>query len=228
MDIDGYGQDVGNPVWAYPCSQSAQGNEQFTFDGRLLASKSARGMCVGVIFTVEWAPVVLVPCSESKGFANLTLDSHGRFVSAVNSSLCLTGSALSGETCQSASLAHLPYCNSSLPISERVEDLTRRASAIEKIGMLSYQNPGIPRLGVPVNGYGECLHGVRCSCGTPSSLASTGCPTSFPCALLTSASFNRTLFSAIGQTVSTEARALHNQGLVGLNLWAPDVKYEPQ
>lgn len=50
-----------------------------------------------------------------------------------------------------------------------------------------------------------------------------GCPTSFPHATLLAATFNESLWRTIGSTISTEARALHNQGIAGLSFWAPDI-----
>lgn len=50
---------------------------------------------------------------------------------------------------------------------------------------------------------------------------STGCPTSFPHALLMSASFNRSLWTAVGTAISTEDRALHNQQ-VRSSCWGGD------
>ncbi|GFY90155.1 beta-D-xylosidase 4 [Actinidia rufa] len=47
--------------------------------------------------------------------------------------------------------------------------------------------------------------------------------TSFPQVILTAASFNVTLFHAIGKVVSTEARAMYNVGLAGLTFWSPNV-----
>ncbi|KAH0840843.1 LOW QUALITY PROTEIN: hypothetical protein HID58_092280, partial [Brassica napus] len=47
--------------------------------------------------------------------------------------------------------------------------------------------------------------------------------TSFPQVILTAASFNVSLFQAIGKVVSTEARAMYNVGLAGLTYWSPNV-----
>ncbi|KAK1316321.1 putative beta-D-xylosidase 5 [Acorus calamus] len=47
--------------------------------------------------------------------------------------------------------------------------------------------------------------------------------TNFPIVLLSTASFNETLWKTIGQVVSTEARAMHNLGMAGLTFWSPNV-----
>jgi beta-glucosidase-like glycosyl hydrolase len=94
--------------------------------------------------------------------------------------------------------------------------------------LLDSTNPGIPHLGAPPIDFAECLHGTLSGCGAPytdeaTGYTSTGCPTSFPHALLTSASFNRTLWTLMGEAVSTEDRALHNQGVSGSIFWAPSI-----
>jgi hypothetical protein len=120
-----------------------------------------------------------------------------------------------------------PFCNESQPIDVRVADLISRATWQEKLSMLNHKNDGISRLTVPKFQYSECLHGVETKCGEPSGENSTGCATSFPCALGTAASFNASLFRLIGQAVGKEARAFFNQGKTGLSYWAPDVRQQP-
>ena len=57
-------------------------------------------------------------------------------------------------------------------------------------------------------------------CGEPY-MNNTGCPTSFPHGLALGATFNRSLWHAIGEAISDEARALHNQNnIAGLYLWS--------
>jgi beta-glucosidase-like glycosyl hydrolase len=52
----------------------------------------------------------------------------------------------------------------------------------------------------------------------------TGCATSFPAGIGLGATFNRTLWSAIGQAIGTEGRAYHNKKVgAGIIYWAPDV-----
>ena len=63
------------------------------------------------------------------------------------------------------------------------------------------------------------------------SLRVAGCATSFPHALMMAASFNRSLWAAVGEAIGVEGRAFWNQGgaaspnpLGALNFWAPDVR----
>ncbi len=67
--------------------------------------------------------------------------------------------------------------------------------------------------------WNEALHGVANSPGVKDSTNST----SFPQVILTASSFNKELWSDIGEAVSTEARALSNAGRAGLTYWAPNI-----
>ena len=53
------------------------------------------------------------------------------------------------------------------------------------------------------------MHGLRCGCGDTYK-NNTGCPTSFPHALLLGATFNRSLWKAVATAISTEVRAFAN------------------
>ncbi|WCJ17956.1 beta-xylosidase 3 [Euphorbia peplus] len=119
-------------------------------------------------------------------------------------------------------LSTFAFCNASLSTKGRVEDLVERLTLKEKIRFLVDQAPSVDRLGIPRYWWGsEALHGVgafytKFSPSIPGS-------TTFPQVILTAASFNASLFQAIAKVVSTEARAMHNVGLVGLTFWAPNV-----
>jgi beta-glucosidase-like glycosyl hydrolase len=83
---------------------------------------------------------------------------------------------------------------------------------------------GVPRLGI--QGYewwSEALHGVsNIGPGTKFGGAFPSA-TSFPQVITTAASFNASLWQAIGQVVSDEARAMYNGGKAGLTYWSPNV-----
>ena len=170
--------------------------------------------------------VGMLPCSaDLRDNQTWTYDSQtGLIHQGDDSQLCLNaGSTVVG--CSAEGFSDRPYCNHSLGVSERVEDLFNRLSVNEKAQFLSadkYTNGGVPRLQVPAFQYGECLHGVHSGCGAAAP-GSTGCPTSFPHALGLGATFNRTLWTRIASAISTEARALNNQGLSGLAYWSPNI-----
>lgn len=121
-------------------------------------------------------------------------------------------------------LGSLGFCNTSLDTDSRVQDLVGRLTLQEKITFLVNKAGAVDRLGVPsYQWWSEALHGVSyVGPGTHFSSLVPGA-TSFPQVILTAASFNTSLFKAIGKVVSTEARAMHNVGLAGLTFWSPNV-----
>nr|CAJ65922.1 xylan 1,4-beta-xylosidase [Populus tremula x Populus alba] len=126
------------------------------------------------------------------------------------------------------SLASFGFCNTSLGVSDRVVDLVKRLTLQEKILFLVNSAGSVSRLGIPkYEWWSEALHGVSyVGPGTHFSSVVPGA-TSFPQVILTAASFNTSLFVAIGkvisQVVSTEARAMYNVGLAGLTFWSPNI-----
>ncbi|KAI9382345.1 hypothetical protein POPTR_014G122200v4 [Populus trichocarpa] len=118
----------------------------------------------------------------------------------------------------------LPFCQVKLPIQTRVNDLIGRMTLQEKVGLLVNNAAAVPRLGI--KGYewwSEALHGV--SNVGPGTKFGGAFPvaTSFPQVITTAAAFNATLWEAIGQVVSDEARAMFNGGVAGLTYWSPNV-----
>ncbi|KAJ9187860.1 hypothetical protein P3X46_003275 [Hevea brasiliensis] len=119
---------------------------------------------------------------------------------------------------------NLPFCQAKLPIEDRVKDLIGRLTLSEKVGLLVNNAAAVSRLGL--DGYewwSEALHGV--SNVGPGTKFGAGFPgaTSFPQVITTAASFNTTLWEAIGRVVSDEARAMYNGGMGGLTYWSPNV-----
>ncbi|GMI69464.1 beta-xylosidase 2, BETA-XYLOSIDASE 2 [Hibiscus trionum] len=118
----------------------------------------------------------------------------------------------------------LPFCKASVPVSDRVNDLIGRLTLQEKVRLLINGAAAVPRLGI--KGYewwSEALHGVSdVGPGTRFGGAFPGA-TSFPQVITTAASFNATLWEAIGRVVSDEARAMYNGGTAGLTYWSPNV-----
>ena len=107
-------------------------------------------------------------------------------------------------------------------MEQRARDLISQMTADEKIGQLMNEAPGIERLGLkPYNWWGEGLHGV----------GRTGRATVFPEPIGLGATFDKDLLHAIGDAISTEARAkfniaqkMQNYGqYAGLTFWAPNV-----
>lgn len=118
-----------------------------------------------------------------------------------------------------------PFCNVSLPISQRVNDLVSRLTVDEKILQLVNAAPEIPRLGISAyEWWSEGLHGVsRHGKGTAFN-GSIKAATMFPQIILTASTFDENLWYRIAQAIGREARAVYNAGqLKGMTLWAPNL-----
>ncbi|PKI44097.1 hypothetical protein CRG98_035509 [Punica granatum] len=119
---------------------------------------------------------------------------------------------------------NLPFCQVSKPIPKRVGDLIGRLTLQEKVKLLVDNAAAVPRLGI--KGYewwSEALHGVSNVGSGTRFEGDFPAATSFPQVITTAASFNASLWEAIGQAVSDEARAMYNGGKAGLTFWSPNV-----
>lgn len=114
----------------------------------------------------------------------------------------------------------LPFCQVSLPIQERVKDLIGRLSLKEKFGLLVNNAGAVPRLGIKrYEWWSEALHGVsNVGPGTKFGGDFPGA-TSFPQVITTAASFNATLWEAIGR-VRIHTQISYVIQLNSIELWA--------
>ena len=146
-----------------------------------------------------------------------------RLTQLISSSI---GSAANWQyPCSSGSISgNKAFCNVSLSFEERAKDLIyNELNLTELINITGNSAGSIDRIGVSAyQWWSEALHGVANSPGVSYSgtIKST---TMFPQVIGTSSSFNRTLWHKIGETVSTEARAMNNYAQAGLTFWAPNV-----
>ncbi|MCQ2483565.1 MAG: glycoside hydrolase family 3 C-terminal domain-containing protein [Clostridia bacterium] len=106
--------------------------------------------------------------------------------------------------------------------SKLAEELVDKMTVEEAAMQLRFDAPAIPRLGIPeYNWWNECLHGV----------ARAGMATVFPQAIGLGATFDKELFTEMGEVISTEARAKYNEHsrngdrdiYKGLTFWTPNV-----
>ncbi|XP_021595118.2 probable beta-D-xylosidase 5 [Manihot esculenta] len=121
-------------------------------------------------------------------------------------------------------MSKFAFCDSSLSYDVRARDLVNHMTLHEKVRQLGDLAYGVPRLGLPkYEWWSEALHGV--SNVGPGTFFDDLVPgaTSFPSVILTTASFNESLWKNIGQVVSTEARAMYNLGRAGLTYWSPTI-----
>jgi xylan 1,4-beta-xylosidase len=128
---------------------------------------------------------------------------------------------------------HYPFCDASLPLDERLDDLIGRLTIDEKPYLLTARESpkgNISRLGIPEYDWGgNCMHGVESRC----SAKDGRCPTSFPNPNTLGPTFNRTIWKAMGAAIGLELRALwlqnvaenHEENLphIGLDCWSPNL-----
>lgn len=109
-----------------------------------------------------------------------------------------------------------PFCNASLPMPDRVNDLVSRLTNVEKATLLiARESPkgNISRLGVPEYDWGgNCIHGVQSRCGNGTD-GKPRCPTSFPNPNHLGATFNRTCWRQLGSVIGLELRSLWLQNV---------------
>eukprot|EP01012_Entosiphon_sulcatum_P026875 TRINITY_DN32374_c0_g1_i1.p1 TRINITY_DN32374_c0_g1~~TRINITY_DN32374_c0_g1_i1.p1 ORF type:complete len:736 (-),score=89.17 TRINITY_DN32374_c0_g1_i1:56-2263(-) len=137
--------------------------------------------------------------------------------------ICLAAVGFAARPCDLEPGKSQPWCNTGFDLNTRVADLVSRLTENEKIPLFSNTALSVARLNIPAyQWWSEALHGVGLSPGVRFSGQVTAA-TSFPQVSHTAMSFNRSLFHAIGSTISTEARAMNNLGQAGLTFWAPNI-----
>ena len=132
------------------------------------------------------------------------------------------------QTCQDAPFNTYPYCNYTLPIDERVNDLFSRLTLEEKITLTNSDQGGVSRLALPTLGHTECTHGTFQEKYTPLQFPTT----LFPQAITIAQSFDPPLVGRIARAISDEVRGKYNDAksigedpdnYYGLVCWAPVV-----
>jgi len=115
-----------------------------------------------------------------------------------------------------------PYLDTKLSAADRAHDLVGRMTLDEKVAQLEDWATAIPRLGIPdYQTWNEALHGV----------ARAGYATVFPQAIGMGATWDPTIVQAMGNVISTEARAKYNEAqrtgnhriFYGLTFWSPNI-----
>eukprot|EP00048_Salpingoeca_helianthica_P015648 m.227816 g.227816 ORF g.227816 m.227816 type:complete len:774 (+) comp17327_c0_seq1:3-2324(+) len=142
-----------------------------------------------------------------------------------------SGAANIPRACSTPATSGYPFCDPSLPIDTRIQDLISRLTLEEKpYLMVARESPkgNISRLGIPEYDWGgNCIHGVQSRCGTR-------CPTSFPNPNALGATFNSSNWLGMGRVIGIELRSLWLQGVgenhgsnlphIGLDCWSPNIE----
>lgn len=133
------------------------------------------------------------------------------------------------RACSSPEHLAFAFCNASLSISDRVEDLLRRLPLDEKVTLLTARaspKGNLSSIGLPEYNWGaNCVHGVQSTCGT-------NCATSFPNPVNLGAIFDPQAVFDMAQVIGWELRALWLEGArenyaagphLGLDCWSPNI-----
>lgn len=127
------------------------------------------------------------------------------FVSSPSTRVLAQSSAVFAcDVAKNPEVANYAFCDPKLDVKTRVSDLVKRLTLQEKIANLVNNAGGASRLGVPkYEWWSEALHGVSyVGPGTHFSSLVPGA-TSFPQVICTAASFNSSLFEAIGKVTTS-------------------------
>lgn len=90
---------------------------------------------------------------------------------------------------------HFPFQDTTLPVSQRVEDLIGRLTLDEKLAFLEHQNPAVERLGIkPYSWWNEALHGI----------ARNGIATVYPMPIALAASFDPEMVNDVYSYIADE------------------------
>ena len=124
--------------------------------------------------------------------------------------------------CAATQAQQAPYLDTKLPAADRAHDLVGRMTLDEKVSQLEDWATAIPRLGIPdYQTWNESLHGV----------ARAGYATVFPQAIGMAATWDPAIVHAMGNVISTEARAKYDEAqrqgnhriFYGLTFWSPNI-----
>ena len=193
-----------------------------------LASLGYPGMCLQAEYSGAGAPLTLQVCSATEPLQSFDFSGGSAPASRIalhgttSAPLCVMAGGPT-PSCTQAPWSGFLYCNASADIAARVADVVGRMTLAEKAGALDTAVPAIPRLALPRMNSGEALHGVATSCLTSPAANSTGCPTSFPCALALAASYDASLWTSVGAAIGIEARAMYNLNVGAAWLFTPNV-----
>ena len=119
----------------------------------------------------------------------------------------------------------LKFCDHSLSMDERLDDLIERVEVDEiALELTARQSEPIDRLGVPSYYWGtNAIHGMQNVQCLPAEHGGK-CPTSFAAPVTLAASFNMSLVKDMGHVIGRELRAYYNAKVHNsLDTWSPTI-----
>jgi len=114
------------------------------------------------------------------------------------------------------------YCDTSLSLEARLDDLISRISLLDAGAQLTArESPQLPAIELPAYYWGtNAIHGLQ----NLACLKDGKCPTSFPAPCSLSASFNDTIVQSMGHVLGVELRAYFNaEAWDSLDTWSPTI-----
>jgi hypothetical protein len=139
----------------------------------------------------------------------------------------LSGTVSGPNTACRGDFGHFPFCDTSLPLEARLDDLVARVNVSEMASQLTARESGaLDRLGIPAYYWGtNALHSFReAHCVKDPATGKTVCPTAFPTPPNFGASFNMSLARDMGHSFGVELRAFYNmRELHSLDTWSPTI-----
>ncbi|KAH7847907.1 hypothetical protein Vadar_031505 [Vaccinium darrowii] len=131
-----------------------------------------------------------------------------RPLALINVVICLSTPPVSSESTQppfacdpsNPQTKSYPFCQTTLPVPQRAQDLVSRLSLDEKATQLVNSASSIPRLGIPAyEWWSEALHGVSRHGKGVHFVGAVRSATSFPQIILTASAFDDNLWFRIAQ-----------------------------
>jgi len=227
-DLTGPSNKSGTTVHLFTPYATASQMWSYDIQRQQLRSAFAPNMCATVAAPVAGFGLTITSCAGGAGSSlqAFAYDSASHQLTlASDPTLCVDAGTVAH--CTDAPYSGYAYCNTSLTPAERAADAASRLVIDEMAQLLANGNPGVPRLGLGRIGYGEALHGYLRDCLPAGAAApgTTGCPTSFPHAMVLGGTFNRSLWGLVATAISDEGRAYFNTVNRSSHLmtWAPDI-----
>lgn len=153
-----------------------------------------------------------------------TYDAPSKALQALGApGMCLDVGSAWPACAPGSDFASLPFCNQSLPVDERLDDMLARMPFHEALQQTQANSAGAPSIGLSPWAESDFTHGA----GSPftwtyDATRSRGLVV-YPAASSVGQSFNRSLWREIGLAVGDEQRCQYNAGLSALIGWSPNI-----
>lgn len=139
------------------------------------------------------------------------------------SDMCLDVGSAWPPCSPGSAFAALPFCNQSLPLDARLDDMLSRMPFHEALQQTQANSAGAPSIGRSPWGESDFTHGAGSMLTWSYDVMAAGGLVVYPAASAVAQSFDRALWREIGLAVGDEQRANYNAGVSALLGWSPNV-----